>query len=183
MDSSHPSQGKATADPSGRGALLTIRAATIDDLPAINDIYNAEVAASTASFDLQPMSRRRRRKWFRDHHHNHPVRVAEQDGRVVGWADLHTCIDKEGSRHVAEVSVYVDAGARGQGVGKTLLAELLDAARCEGLHTIIAFIADGNAASVRLHEGAGFSHVGIMKDIGHKFGRYVDVTVMQRVLD
>ncbi|MFP4054436.1 MAG: N-acetyltransferase family protein [Phycisphaerae bacterium] len=163
--------------------MATIRTATVDDLPAINEIYNAEVAASTASFDLQPMSCRRRRKWFYDHHHNHPVRVAELDGRVVGWADLHTCIDKEGSRHVAEVSVYVASDVRGRGVGKALLGEVLSAARQEGLHAIIAFIADGNAASVRLHEGAGFRHVGVLKDIGHKFGRYVDVTVMQRILD
>ncbi len=162
--------------------MVDIRTAERRDLPAINAIYNEVVEHSTACFDLEPISPAQREAWFDAHGEDRPILVAEQAGRVVGWAGLHTFIRKQGSRHVAELSVYVDREHRSRGVGRSLMEALLEAGRSAGVTRIVAYIAGGNEASVHLHESMGFTHVGVLEGVGFKFGRYVDVTVMQRSL-
>ncbi len=158
---------------------MTIRAATAADLPAINAIYNRAVEVSTASFDLSPFSTDRRRDWFEAHGSRYPVLVADEKGVVAGYADLHPFIRKEGCAHVAEVSVYVREDCRGRGVGKALLKHLVAEGRSVGLTNLLAFCADGNEVSVRLHESLGFRRVGELEDIGHKFGGSIGVTLLQ----
>ncbi len=162
--------------------MVTIRNAEKRDLPAINAIYNEVVEHSTACFDLEPISPAQRETWFDAHGGDRPVLVAQQDGRVVGWAGLHTFIHKQGSRHVAELSVYVDRAHRSRGIGRSLMEAVLGAGESAGVREVVAYIAGGNQASIHLHESMGFAHVGVLRRVGHKFGQYVDVTVMQRSL-
>jgi phosphinothricin acetyltransferase len=162
--------------------MADIRPATAEDLPAINAIYNEVVEHSTACFDLEPISPAQREAWFDAHGDDRPILVAEQAGRVVGWAGLHTFIHKQGSRHVAELSVYVDRARRSQGIGRRLMEAILLAGESAGVRQIVAYIAGGNEVSVHLHQSMGFRHVGVLEGVGFKFGRYVDVTIMQRSL-
>jgi phosphinothricin acetyltransferase len=108
--------------------------------------------------------------------------VAETESEVVGWGCLHPFGAKPGYQFTSENSVYVRADVRGSGVGKALLIALLEAGKTNGFHTIIARIAGDNPASVRLHESLGFVVIGNEREVGQKFGRWIDVVVMQRML-
>jgi L-amino acid N-acyltransferase YncA len=159
---------------------MHIRNATADDLPAILEIHNTAIATSTAIWtdDLTDLTERER--WFADHaERDNPVLVAETDGAVIGYAALGPWRAKTGFRHTVEDSVYVREGAQGAGVGHHLLTALLDLARSRGYHVMIADIEAGNAASIRLHERHGFQHCGTVPEVGTKFGRWLDLTVMR----
>jgi len=158
-----------------------IRPAVPADVPAITAIYNDAILTTTATFDTTPKSIEEQEAWFARHGGRHPVLGAESDGVVVGWASLTEWSDRCAYADTAEVSVYVRADRRGQGIGRRLMEALVDAGRRAGLHTLIARIADGNAASVRLHEALGFEHIGVMREVGRKFGRLLDVHMMQLV--
>jgi phosphinothricin acetyltransferase len=110
------------------------------------------------------------------------VLVAEREGRVVGWASLSAWSDRCAYRDTAESSFYVEDRYRGQGVGRKLKLAIVEAAERAGLHVILARIAEGNIASVHLNEECGFEHVGVMKEVGFKFGRRLSVRLMQKVL-
>ena len=109
--------------------------------------------------------------------------VAERDGAVVGWASLGPWSPKGAYRRSAEVSVYVDPAARGAGLGAALLEALIERARGSEVAVLIARIAEGNPVSVHLHERAGFERVGILRRSGEKFGRVLDVEVLDLHLD
>ncbi len=161
--------------------MLVIRPATTDDLPAINDIYNYEVLNGLASFDTRPLSMAQRKKWFAEHDATHPVLVAELDGQVAGWASLSRYSDRKAYDLLAEDSLYIAPGHRGKGAGKALLAELLQAGRKAGLHSVLARITAGNEVSVRLHQAFGFEHMGVLREAGMKFGKLLDVIFMQLI--
>jgi L-amino acid N-acyltransferase YncA len=159
-----------------------IRVAELPDVPAITEIYNEAVLTTVATFDLEPRSIDDRTEWFLRHDSaRHPVIVAESAGtrRVLGWASLSRWSDKCAYDGAAEVSLYVAASARGRGVGKALLTEILRLGREAGLHTVISRITGGNEVSLRLHDAFGFTHVGTMKEMGLKFGRVLDVEIFQ----
>lgn len=156
-----------------------MRRATVLDVPSIARIYNESVRTTTASFDVRPRTLVDRRRWFAEHGRRHPVFVAVRRDRVVGWASLSPWSDRRGYDATAEVSTYVRSTARGQGVGSALLAALIREGRSVGFHTLIARIADGNAVSLRLHGTAGFTPVGVMREVGLKFGRRLDVHLLQ----
>ena len=162
---------------------MQIRPATAEDLPAINDIYSEAVTNSTASFDLVPPGLADRRKWFAEHGSLHPVLVAEVAGEVVDWAALSRWNRKPAYDRTAEDSVYVAHTHRGQGMGRALLEAVLAAGATAGLHAVVALIAGGNAASIRLHESLGFERVGTMREVGVKFGEYHDVHILQKLFD
>jgi phosphinothricin acetyltransferase len=162
--------------------MIHIRDAEKRDLPAINAIYNEVVENSTACFDLEPIPPAQREAWFTEHGADRPILVAKTAGGVVAWAGLHTFIHKQGSRHVAELSVYVDRARRGEGIGRALMEAILAAGKTAGVREVVAYIAGGNEVSVHLHECMGFRHVGVLEAVGYKFGQYVDVTIMQRSL-
>ncbi|HTP56046.1 MAG TPA: GNAT family N-acetyltransferase [Thermoplasmata archaeon] len=157
-----------------------MRPATARDVPAITAIYNDAVRTTTATFDLEPRSLAAGRGWFRSHGRRHPVLVAVRDGVIVGWASLSPWSDRPAYDRTAEVSVYVDAGARGRGIGRRLLARLVREGGRRGLHTLLARVADGNAVSLRLHTSLGFVRIGVMREVGTKFGRLLDVHLLQR---
>lgn len=164
------------------GLEILTRDARKSDLPTILDIYNDAVLASPATFDLKPQSLGQRRKWFVQHGRLHPLIVAESKGRVIGYASLSKFRDKPGYSKSAEDSVYVHKDFQGMGVGTLLIREILARAVDLGYHTIIAGIVPPNEASVKLHEGLGFSYVGNFREVGFKFSRWQDVAFYQLFL-
>lgn len=163
---------------------MTIRPATRADCPGILAIYNDAVLTTTATYDYEPRTLEHRQAWFDDHERGgFAVFVAEDEqGRIVGWSALNRYHDRPGYRFTSENSVYIAADSRGKGLGKLLLAPLIDAARAKGLHAIIAAIDATNEASVRLHARFGFVTVGQFKQVGYKFDRWLDVTYMELLL-
>lgn len=162
---------------------MKIRPATRGDVPAILEIYNDAVATTTASYDYDPRPLEHRLQWFDDHERiGLPIFVAEENGKIVGWSSLSRYHDRAGFQFTSENSIYIAAPARGRGIGKLLLAPLIDSAREIGLRAIIAAIDAENAASVRLHAGFGFVEVGRFPQVGFKFGRWLDVVYMELLL-
>ncbi|MGA2974485.1 MAG: N-acetyltransferase family protein [Spirochaetia bacterium] len=162
---------------------ISVRPAGVDDLSKILDIYNHEVLVSTATYDTQPRTPAEHTKWFRLHDASHPVLVAESGGRVCGWASLSPWSDRAAYGKTVEVSVYVEEECRRRGVGRLLLQALIDAGREHGCHALLARISADNLASIRLHAACGFSVVGTLKEVGTKFGRLLDVAIMELLLN
>jgi len=164
---------------------MNIRLASPADLPGILEIYNDAVLHTTATYDYEIRTLEHRIAWFEDHQkNNYAVFVAEDDeGRIVGWSALNRYHDRMGYRFTSENSVYVAADQRGKGIGKLLLAPLIDAARERGIQAIIAAIDAENEASIRLHARFGFGRVGHFKKVGFKFGRWLDVVYMELLLN
>ncbi len=159
----------------------TVRLATLNDLPGIQEIYNEAVNTTTATYDYEPRPIEYRQRWFEQHEADgYPVFVAaDAAGRVVGWSALNKYHDRIGYRFTSENSVYVAADQRGRGLGRLLLAPLIAAARQRGMHAIIAAIDAQNTASIRLHAAFGFEQVGLFKEVGFKFDRWLDVLYME----
>ncbi len=158
-----------------------IRRATPDDLPAITEIYNDAVLNTIATFDTQPKTLEEQKAWFDEHGMKYPLMVAEIDGAITGWASLSRWSGRCAYANTAEISVYVSGTHRGKGIGGKLVREIVAEGQRVGLHTLIARIADGNEVSIRLHESAGFKHIGIMHEVGEKFGKLIDVYMMQKI--
>ena len=157
----------------------TIRLASADDLAAINAIYNYYVANSTCTFQVEPETAEARRAWFRSRTLHQPVTVAERDGTVVGWASLSPHKSRCGYRHTAELSVYLRAQDHGMGIGKALVQDLIKRAADAGYHTILGGVCTEQTTSMRLHESLGFTQVAHFREIGFKFGRWLDVAYFQ----
>ena len=163
-------------------ARMEIRLATVADAEAVRAIYNHEVEHSTATFDLVPRTLAEQQAWIREREGALGVVVAEHEGRVVGFASLSPYRSKPAYNTTVEDSVYVDRDARGLGAGKALLEEIIAMASARGFHTIVAHISDPDGASVALHRSCGFTVVGIQKEVGRKFGKWLDVVLMQRMV-
>jgi L-amino acid N-acyltransferase YncA len=163
---------------------MQIRPATHSDLPGILEIYNDAVLNTTATYDYEPRTLEHRTQWFEERQRErYPVFVAiDDEGRVAGWSALNPFHARFGYRFTSENSVYVASDSRGKGVGKLLLAPLIEAARGRGLHAIIAAIDADNQVSIRLHAGFGFEKVGHFKQTGFKFGRWLDVVYMEKLV-
>jgi phosphinothricin acetyltransferase len=163
---------------------MQIRPATRADLPGILEIYNDAVLTTTATYDYEPRTLEHRTQWFEERQRdNYPVFVAEDDaGRVAGWSALNPFHARMGYRFTSENSVYVAADMRGKGIGKLLLAPLIEGAKARGLHAIIAVIDADNEASIRLHAAFGFEKVGHFKQTGFKFNRWLDVVYMEKLV-
>lgn len=160
-----------------------IRPAAKEDVPAIREIYNHVVASSTAVFNEQPVSLEDRLDWFAARQAaGYPVLVAEIDGEVAGYASYGTFRAGTGYRFTAEHSVHIRADRQGQGLGTALVKALFPLAQAQGLHALVAGIDAGNHGSIRLHERLGFVQTGLMREVGRKFGRWLDLALMQRLL-
>jgi phosphinothricin acetyltransferase len=159
-----------------------IRLATLADADAIREIYNVEVTGSTVTFDLVPRSLEAQEEWLREHAGAHPAVVATEDDVVVGFASLGPYRPRPAYATTVESSIYVRRDRQGRGYGRALLAELLRLATVHGFHAVIARIVDGHEASIALHQKCGFDLVGVEREVGRKFGRWLDVVVMQRLL-
>lgn len=158
------------------GVPVLVREAAPGDLPTIAAIYDHEVESTTTTLDTEPMSREERAAWLaRRDHERHPVLVAEQGGRIIGYGELKPWSPRKGYARTAEVSVFVAADARGAGAGRALLSELVARARQSGLGVLLSRIGGESAASIALHAALGFRHLCTMERVGEKFGRLLDV--------
>lgn len=162
---------------------VTIRRAELADAPAIAEIYNEAILTTTATFDTEPKSVDERAKWLQSHDERHPVLVAVVDGKVVGWASLTRWSERLAYDDAAETSFYVHSTYRGRGIGRKLKDALIDQARQLRYHTLVARISEGSGESIHLNESAGYVHVGTLKEVGRKFGKLLDVHIMQKILD
>lgn len=158
---------------------VTVRPAHPEDAEAVRAIRNHAVEHSTALWTGVPQTPAEGAAWLHAHLERGSAFVAETDGEVAGFAAYAPWRDLEGYRHTVEDSVYVREGRHGLGIGSALLGTLIEAARAAGHHVVIADIESGNTASIRLHERFGFRHVGVVPEVGTKFGRWLDLTVMR----
>jgi L-amino acid N-acyltransferase YncA len=163
-------------------SAILIRDAVEGDLEAINSVYNYYVLNSTCTYQTEPETMEARRVWFGAHGAAHPVTVAMEGGRVVGWGSLSPFHRRAAYSRTVEDSVYVDHGTQRRGIGRMLLADLISRAGRLGHHTIIGGIDGEQTASVGLHEVMGFTRVALLKEVGFKFGRWLDVIYMQRMV-
>ena len=171
---------------------MTIRAATGVDLAAIDDIYNHYVETSTSTFQVAPTTPEERRAWFAAHGPDHPVLVFEDEelasgprvagARILGWASLNRYHPREAYGRTVDLSVYVRDGHRGRGIGRALVRELLDHAAEVGHHVVLAQVAADQAPSLAMHRSLGFREVGVLREVGFKFDRWLDVVLLDRLL-
>jgi L-amino acid N-acyltransferase YncA len=161
---------------------VELRLARPDDAAATREIYNTEVTGSTVTFDLVPRTLDEQRRWIEDRSGAMAVVVAESEGELVGFGSLSPYRPRPAYSTSVEDSIYVRRSAQGAGVGRALLAELVHVASARGFHTVMARIVGGHEASIGLHRSLGFEMVGIEREVGRKFGRWLDVVVMQRML-
>ena len=159
-----------------------IRLATVADAAAIRDIYNLEVSESTVTFDLVPRTLGAQEEWLREHAGAHPAIVATEDGVVVAFACARAVPAPPAYATTVEDSIYVRRDRQGRGYGRALLVELMRLATSHGFHAVMGRIVDGHEASIALHQKCGFDTVGVEREVGRKFGRWLDVVVMQRLL-
>jgi len=162
----------------------SIRASRDADVPAMTAIYAHHVLHGTGTFETEPpteadMAARRADVLSK----GLPYIVAERDGEVLGFAYCNWFKPRPAYRFSAEDSIYMAESARGQGLGAQLLAELSQIAEGAGVRKLIAVIGDSaNTGSVGVHRKLGFTHVGVLKDCGWKFGQWLDVVLMEKVL-
>jgi L-amino acid N-acyltransferase YncA len=167
---------------------IRIRLAERRDAAGIRDIYNHHVNESTAIFDLVPRTLDEQVQWIDEHAGGHPAVVAVRgdaagdDEQVVGFGSLSVFKPRPAYATSVEDSVYLLPEHQGRGLGRLLLDELLRLAEAHGFHTVIARIVGDNDASIRLHAACGFEIVGTEREVGRKFGRWLDVVEMQRML-
>jgi len=159
--------------------MLMVRKAALKDLAAITDIYNQAILNTTASFDTNIKTPGEQKAWFDKHSAKYPILVALEDRKIVGWASMSAWSDRLAYADTAEVSLYVREGYRGKGAGRKLSDAILKAGKAAGLHTAIARIAGDNDISIKLAESLGFKHIGVMREVGNKFGKLLDVYLMQ----
>lgn len=171
---------------------VRLRPATLDDADGIRTIYNHEVTNTTATFDLVPRTLHDQRQWLADRSGAFAAIVAVTGNpsgsvtagfeQVVGFASLSPYKERAAYRTTVEDSVYVHRDYGGMGIGSLLLTELMETATSSGFHAVMARIEASGEASRRLHAKCGFELIGIEREVGRKFGRWLDVAVMQRLL-
>jgi L-amino acid N-acyltransferase len=161
---------------------MELRLATLDDAEALREIYNLEVTTSTATFDLVPRSLDDQRAWQAERAGARAVVVALDQGVVCGFGSLSPWRDRPAYATTVEDSVYVHRNHQGRGVGRALLTELVATATAHGFHACMARIVGGHHASIALHAGCGFELVGTEREVGRKFGQWLDVVLMERLL-
>ncbi len=160
-----------------------IRDATRDDLPRILAITNEAIANTTALWTLTPTALAARAEWYEERRRlGFPVLVASIGGEVLGFASFGSFRPWEAYERTVEHSLYIDAAARGRGLGSALLAALVRRAEAGGMHAMVGGIEAGNAASLRLHARLGFREAGRLREVGRKFGRWLDLVFMELLL-
>ena len=159
-----------------------VRPATRGDLSTIRAIYNQYVHTSTCTFRLDPETAAEREAWFAGRGPAHPVVVAEAAGAVLGWAALSPWKERAAYARSVEASVYVHPDYRRRGLGRVLLVDLIARGRALGHHVIIGGACTEHPASIALQETLGFEHVACFREVGYKFGRWLDVAYLQLIL-
>ena len=161
--------------------MLIIRNASIKDLDVITNIYNKAIKKTVVTFDTEEKSIDEQMTWFQEHGPKNPIIVAEETGNILGWAALSKYSTRCAYSDTAEISLYVKDEYQDRGIGKKLMEKIINEGEKAGLHVVIARISEGNKKSIHLHKSVGFEHVGIMKEVGIKFGKRLDVYLMQKI--
>jgi phosphinothricin acetyltransferase len=162
---------------------MIIRPATRRDVPAALAILNDEIRSDVNAFDTEPVEGAAQDRWFTAHADpRFPLFIADHDGVVRGWACLSPWARHGAYARTAELSVFIHAGHRRQGIGKALLRRMIDEGRVAGHHVLVGRAEASNEASRRLHRSCGFSETGLMREVGWKHGRYLDVAIFQIIL-
>jgi phosphinothricin acetyltransferase len=162
---------------------VTIRPAGISDLAAILDIVNYSIIHTTANYNYEPQRLEDQFTWFEEKQSkNYPLLVADINGKAIGFSSYGKFREKIGYQFTVEHSVYVAEEHIGKGIGKLLLAKLIQIAKEQDYHTMIGGIDASNAASIAFHEKFGFTECGVIREAGFKFGRWLDLLFMQLVL-
>jgi phosphinothricin acetyltransferase len=162
---------------------LRIRPATADDAEMICRIYNQGIEDRVATLETELRTPDERRQWLATRTPRHPVIVAEDDRTILGWGSLNVYNAREAYRFVADFSIYVDRGARGQGVGRVMLTRLIELAREQGYHKLVLSAFPTNASGMALYTKLGFRTVGVYQEQGRLDGRWVDTIIMEKLLD
>lgn len=148
----------------------------------MRDIYNHEVEHTVATFDLVPRSLGEQRLWLASRSGAFAAIVATEEGAVVGFGSLSPYKERAAYRTSVEDSVYVHRDFQGRGIGKAIVNELLNVARVSGFHAVFGRITATSEGSRALHSSCGFQLVGIEREVGRKFNRWLDVAIMQILL-
>ncbi len=162
---------------------VVIRPATLEDLKAVRAICNHYVETSTCTFQIEPDTAAERLAWFTNRSPAHPVTVAVLAGEVAGWAALSPWKPRDGYARSVEASVYIRHDTHRRGLGRALMIDLIGRARAAGHHTVIGGACTEMTASLALQESLGFERVAYFREVGRKFGRWLDVVYMQLLLD
>lgn len=152
------------------------------DLDDLVRIYNHAILTTTATFDIEPFTVDQRRPWFERFSADDPLLVCRVSGRVAGYACYLPYRPKPAYARTKEVAVYVDAACQARGIGSALYTALIARAQRNGVHVLLAVLAGDNPASEGLHRKFGFGPVGRLREVGHKFGRWIDTTFWEKVL-
>ena len=168
---------------------MTVRTRTVrlDDAEGIRAIYNVEVLDSTVTMDLVARGRADQERWIEHHQGAHGAIVAVEDDPatgqelILGFAAISPYRSRPGYSTTVENSVYVHREQQSRGIGRMLLDEILSLADESGFHSCMARILAGHEASIRLHASRGFQLVGVEREVGRKFNRWIDITLMQRI--
>jgi L-amino acid N-acyltransferase len=161
-----------------------IRKVTPQDIPAITEIYNDVILNTTAVYAYEPFTLENRQAWFEDKtNHGFTVFVAEYDGKIIGFSTYGSFRAAPAYLHSVENTIHVHPDYRGRGIGKLLMPPMIEAAKQQNMHTMIAGIDASNSGSIKFHQGFGFEQVGLIKGVGFKFNRWLDLVFMQLMLD
>lgn len=161
---------------------LLLRPGRVEDAPAIQAILNHYIAHSTSTFMTEPVTLESRRAFMTERGERHPIWVAELDGAAIGWAALAPHQTRGGYGHTAENSIYLHPDHTGGGIGSRLLARLIASAQQHGFHCLVAGACAEQAASIALHERAGYRRCAHFREVARKFDRWLDVIYLQRML-
>lgn len=159
-----------------------VRAATTADAEAICRIYNQGIEDRVATLETELRTPEERAAWLAARGPRHPVIVAEDNGPIIGWGSLNQFNARDAYRHVVDFSIYVERAYRGRGVGKVMLARLIELAREQRYHKMVLSAFPSNSGGMALYERLGFRTVGVYKEQGMLDGRWVDTIVMEKLL-
>lgn len=162
---------------------ITIRPATLADLPAILEIVNYAILNTTAIYDYEARTLEEQKTWFEEKQTSQfPVIVAEHTNEVLGFGTFGAFRIKVGYRFTVEHSVYVNDKAIGKGIGKLILQKLIGLAKEQNYHSMVGVIDASNSGSIEFHKKFGFVEAGVLKQAGYKFDKWLDVSLMQLIL-
>jgi L-amino acid N-acyltransferase len=166
---------------------VLLRPVELTDAEGIRGIYNVEVLDSTVTMDLVPRTLDDQRRWIEGHQGAYGAVVAVETPvgggleQILGFASISPYRSRPGYSTTVENSVYVHREHQNRGIGRLLLDETLHVAEESGFHSVVARILSGHEASIRLHASRGFELVGVEREVGRKFGRWIDITLMQKL--
>ncbi len=161
---------------------MLIRRAKVEDIEKIREIYNEAVRNTTVTFDIEEKTYEDRLDWFKKYNNRYTLLVCEENNVILGWGSFSKYSDKLAYEGTCELSIYIDKNHRNKGIGKKILEELLIKGKENGIRVILSRVTKDNKISKKIHDKYGFELVGTMKEVGYKFGRYLDVCIYQKLI-